>query len=116
MAAALGVNIRRIDAFTFAFGTGLAGLAGCALVLFDKLNPQMGQSYVVDSFMVVIVGGVGKLYGVLAAGCGLGFLSKYIEPWLQAVYGKVVVLLLIIAFIQRWPTGLFADKGRLADD
>lgn len=115
-AAALGVDTRRIDSWTFAFGSGLAGLAGCAVVLFDKLNPQMGQGYVVDSFLVVVVGGVGKLDGVIVAGAGLGFLTKYVEPWLQAVYGKVVVLLLVIVFIQLRPSGLFAEKGRLADD
>jgi urea transport system permease protein len=115
MAEALGVATRRIDGLTFGFGAGLAGLAGCSLVLFDKLNPQMGQSYIVDSFMVVVVGGVGKIWGSLCAGFGLGFLSKYIEPWLQAVYTKVVVLGLIIVFLQWKPSGLFPEKGRHAD-
>jgi len=116
MASVLGVDTRKIDGLAFAFGTGLAGLAGCAVVLFDKLNPQMGQGYIVDSFMVVIMGGVGKLPGVVVAGGTLGFLTKYIEPWLHAIYGKLAVLFLVILFIQRWPAGLFADKGRLSDD
>src|SRR5690606_2008420 len=96
VASALGVPTRRIDGLTFAFGAGLAGLAGAAVPLFDKLNPNMGQSYVVDSFMVVVAGGVGKLAGAIAAGSALGFITKYIEPWLQAVYGKLAVLGLII--------------------
>ena len=96
IASTLGVRTRRIDALTFSFGAGLAGLAGTAVPLFDKLNPNLGQSYIVDSFMVVVVGGVGKLLGVISAGAGLGFLTKYIEPWLEAVYGKLAVLALII--------------------
>lgn len=115
MAMALGVATRRVDGLTFAFGAGLAGLAGCAVILFDKLNPQMGQTYIVDSFMVVVVGGVGKLAGVIVAGCGLGFLSKYIEPWLQVIYGKVLLLALIVVFLQWRPSGLFPARGRLAD-
>lgn len=113
IAATLGVRTRRIDALTFSFGTGLAGLAGTAVPLFDKLNPNVGQGYIVDSFMVVVVGGVGKLLGVISAGAGLGFLTKYIEPWLEAVYGKVAVLGLIILFLQWRPSGLFPPKGRL---
>ena len=79
MAAALGVPTRRVDALTFAFGAGLAGLAGVAVPLYNKINPSIGQEYIVDSFMVVVVGGVGKLAGVIWAGLGLGFLSKYLE-------------------------------------
>ncbi len=77
-----------MDGLTFALGTGLAGLAGCVIPLYDKINPGMGQGYVVDSFMVVVLGGVGKLAGVIVGGVGLGFLSKFIEPYLQAVTGK----------------------------
>jgi urea transport system permease protein len=124
MAAALGVPTRRIDAMTFAFGAGLAGLAGVAVPLYDKINPGMGQDYVVDSFMVVVVGGVGKLAGVIWAGFAMGFLGKYLEPLLQSfkpmassasVIGKVVVLALIVVFLQWRPSGLFPPKGRLAD-
>jgi urea transport system permease protein len=116
IAAALGVPTRWIDGLTFGFGAGLAGLAGAAVPLFDKLNPNMGQGYVVDSFMVVVVGGVGKLAGAITAGSALGFLTKYIEPWLEAVYGKLAVLGLIILFLQWRPSGLFPHRGRLAED
>ena len=116
IASTLGVRTRMIDALTFSFGAGLAGLAGTVVPLFDKLNPNLGQSYIVDSFMVVVVGGVGKLLGVISAGAGLGFLTKYIEPWLEAVYGKLAVLGLIILFLQWRPSGLFPPKGRLAED
>jgi urea transport system permease protein len=124
MAAALGVATRRVDALTFAFGTGLAGLAGVAVPLYNKINPSIGQEYIVDSFMVVVVGGVGKLAGAIIAGLGLGFISKYLEPLLQtipslasgaSVIGKVVVLGLIVVFLQWRPSGLFPPKGRMAD-
>ncbi|MDB5299795.1 MAG: Urea transporter permease subunit UrtB, partial [Phycisphaerales bacterium] len=124
MAAALGVATRRVDGFTFALGAGLAGLAGVAVPLYNKINPSIGQEYIVDSFMVVVVGGVGKLAGAVWAGLGLGFLGKYIEPilgsvpWLASgasVIGKVLVLALIIIFLQRRPQGLFPPKGRVAD-
>jgi urea transport system permease protein len=116
IAASLGVPIRWIDGMTFGLGAGLAGLAGAVVPLYDKINPNMGQSYVVDSFMVVVVGGVGKLAGAVVAGGGLGFLTKYIEPWLQAVYGKLAVLAMIIVFLQWRPSGIFPDRGRLAED
>ena len=116
IAAALGVPTRWIDGLTFGFGAGLAGVAGAIVPLFDKLNPNMGQSYVVDSFMVVVVGGVGKLAGAITAGGALGFLTKYIEPFLEAVYGKLAVLGLIILFLQWRPSGLFPHRGRLAED
>jgi urea transport system permease protein len=116
IAAALGVPTRWIDGMTFGLGAGLAGLAGAVVPLYDKLNPNMGQSYVVDSFMVVVVGGVGKLAGAVVAGSGLGFLTKYLEPFLEAVYGKLAVLALIILFLQWRPSGLFPDRGRLAEE
>jgi urea transport system permease protein len=116
IAASLGVPIRWIDGMTFGLGAGLAGLAGAVVPLYDKINPNMGQSYVVDSFMVVVVGGVGKLAGAVVAGGGLGFLTKYLEPWLQAVYGKLAVLGMIIIFLQWRPSGIFPDRGRLAED
>lgn len=124
MASALGVPTRAVDALTFAFGAGLAGLAGCAVPMFDKINPGMGQAYVVDSFMVVVVGGVGKLAGAIWAGLGLGFFGKYLEPLLNhfptlasssSVIGKVIVLGLIVVFLQFKPSGLFPPKGRMAD-
>ena len=119
MAAALGVGTKWVDGLTFAFGAGLAGLAGVAVPMFDKINPNMGQGYIVDSFMVVVVGGVGNLAGVVLAGSGLGFLSKYLEPLIGgtggAIYGKIAVLGLIVLFLQWRPSGLFPAKGRLAD-
>ncbi len=115
-ASSLGVPTRRVDGLTFALGTGLAGLAGSVIPLYDKINPGMGQGYVVDSFMVVVLGGLGKLAGVIIGGIGLGFLTKFIEPFLQAVYGKAVVLGMIIVFLQWRPAGLFPSKGRLVDE
>lgn len=124
MAAALGVPTRRVDALTFAFGCGLAGLAGVAVPLYNKINPSIGGEYIVDSFMVVVVGGVGTLAGAIWAGIGLGFLSKYLEPLLatipmfassSSVIAKVLVLAAIVVFLTRRPQGLFPPKGRLAD-
>jgi urea transport system permease protein len=116
IAASLGVPTRRVDGLTFGLGAGLAGLAGAAVPLFDKLNPNMGQGYVVDCFMVVVMGGVGKIAGAITAGTALGFLTKYIEPFLQAVYGKLAVLAFIILFLQFRPAGLFPDRGRLVEE
>jgi urea transport system permease protein len=115
MAACLGVRSRRVDAFTFALGAGLAGLAGCALTQIGNVGPELGQNYIVDSFMVVVTGGVGKLLGTILAAAGIGGLNKIIEPGLGAVFGKVVILVFVILFIQRRPSGLFAAKGRYAD-
>jgi len=115
MASSLGVSIRRVDAYTFGFGAGLAGIAGCALTLIGGVTPDMGQNYIVDSFLVVVTGGVGKLAGAVWAGFGLGCLNKLFEPFLAAVWGKVVILALVVLFIQWRPSGLFPPKGRLAD-
>jgi len=115
MAACLGVRSRRVDALTFALGAGLAGLAGCALTQIGNVGPELGQNYIVDSFMVVVTGGVGKLLGTILAAVGIGGLNKIIEPGLGAVFGKVGILVLVILFIQRRPSGLFAAKGRYAD-
>jgi urea transport system permease protein len=124
MAAALGVPTRRIDALTFAFGAGLAGLAGVAMPLYNKINPGIGGEYIVDSFMVVVVGGVGTLAGAIWAGLGIGFLSKYLEPLLasipafassSSVIGKVLVMVAVVLFLQWRPQGLFPPKGRMAD-
>ena len=115
MAACLGVRARWVDAGTFALGAGLAGLAGCALTQIGNVGPELGQNYIVDSFMVVVTGGVGKLLGSILAALGIGGLNKIIEPSLGAVYGKVLILVFVILFIQRRPSGLFAAKGRYAD-
>jgi urea transport system permease protein len=115
MAASLGVRARRVDALTFALGAGLAGLAGCALTQIGNVGPELGQNYIVDSFMVVVTGGVGKLLGSILAAVGIGGLNKIIEPSMGAVFGKVLILVLVILFIQRRPSGLFAAKGRYAD-
>ena len=124
MAAALGIPTRRVDGLTFAFGAGLAGLAGVVVPLYNKINPNVGQEYIVDSFMVVVTGGVGKLAGVIWAGLGLGFLNKYLEALLgniplfasgASVIGKVIVLICIVIFLQWRPSGLFPPKGRMSD-
>jgi urea transport system permease protein len=115
MASCLGVRARWVDAGTFALGAGLAGLAGCALTQIGNVGPELGQNYIVDSFMVVVTGGVGKLLGTILAALGIGGLNKVIEPSFGAVLGKVFILILVILFIQRRPSGLFASKGRYAD-
>ncbi len=115
MAAALGVNTRRIDGYTFALGSGLAGIAGYGLTLIGGVSPDMGRNYIVESFLVVVTGGVGELAGTLYAGLGLGVLNKVFEPLFGAVWGQVLVLVCIVLFIQRRPAGLFPPKGRLAD-
>jgi len=115
MAASLGVPTRKIDGYTFALGAGLAGLAGCALSQVAGVTPDMGQNYIVESFMVVVTGGVGKLAGAIWAGFGLGCLNKFFEPFIGAVWGKVCILTCVVLFIQRRPSGLFPAKGRTAD-
>jgi urea transport system permease protein len=115
MAAALGVNTRWVDGCTFALGSGLAGVAGCGMTLIGGVSPGMGQTYIVESFLVVVTGGVGELAGTLYAGMGLGLLNKILEPWFGAVWGQVLVLVAIVVFLQRRPAGLFPPKGRHAD-
>ncbi|MCP9460465.1 MAG: urea ABC transporter permease subunit UrtB, partial [Nitrospira sp.] len=115
MSACLGIPTRKVDAYTFAFGSGLAGLAGCALTLIGNVEPGLGQNYIVDSFMVVVTGGVGKLTGTIVASLGIGGLNKLLEPSFGAVYGKVLILVLVILFLQRRPSGLFTIKGRYAE-
>ena len=116
-AESLGVNTRRTDGLTFALGAGLAGIAGCAWTLIGGVTPDMGQNHIVDAFLVVVTGGVGELAGSVIAGLGLGVVNKLIEPILgSAIWAKVILLLLVIAFIQWKPAGLFPPKGRLADD
>jgi len=116
MSACLGIDTRRVDAFTFFIGAGLAGLAGCAMTLIGNVVPDMGQTYIVDSFLVVVTGGVGKLVGTITAGLGIGIFSKVLEAFFQAVYGKVLILLLIMIYMQFKPRGLFPDKGRIAEE
>ena len=115
MSACLGIPTRKLDAYTFAFGSGLAGLAGSALTLVGNVDPELGRNYIVDSFMVVVAGGVGKLAGTITAAFGIGTLNKLLEPSFGAVYGKVIILVLIILFLQIRPSGLFALKGRHLD-
>ncbi|MBI4245740.1 MAG: urea ABC transporter permease subunit UrtB, partial [Candidatus Rokubacteria bacterium] len=115
MSSCLGVRAGVVDATTFAFGAGLAGLAGCALTQIGNVGPSLGQNYIVDSFMVVVTGGVGKLAGTILAAAGIGGLTKGIEPALGAVFGKVAILIGVILFLQRRPAGLFASRGRNAE-
>jgi len=112
MAGAAGIDTRRTDRMAIALGSGLAGLAGVALAPLYNVNPNMGAGFIVDSFMVVVLGGVGSLAGAVAASFGIGQVNVIMEPLYGAVAAKVVVLLLVIAFIQRRPEGLFAPKGR----
>lgn len=116
MARAMGVRSRRVDAMTFGLGSGIAGVAGVALSQLTNVGPNLGQSYIVDSFMVVVFGGVGNLWGTLVGGLTLGVANKFIEPWSGAVLAKILVLLFIILFIQKRPRGLFPQKGRTAEN
>ena len=115
MSSTLGVNTRRIDGWTFAIGSALAGGAGAVLTLIGGITPDVGQGYIVDSFLVVATGGVGKLAGAVWAGLGLGVLNKLLEPAFQAVWAKVMILGVVIVFLQWRPSGLFPAKGRFAD-
>ncbi|WP_114969060.1 urea ABC transporter permease subunit UrtB [Rhodoferax ferrireducens] len=115
IAACMGVNTARIDTYAFALGSGIAGLAGCALSQVGNVGPDLGQGYIVDSFMVVVLGGVGQLAGTVYAAMGLGILNKFLEGWTGAVLAKIAVLVFIIIFIQKRPQGIFAMKGRSAE-
>jgi len=115
MASCVGVNTARVDTYAFALGSGIAGLAGCALSQVGNVGPDLGQGYIVDSFMVVVLGGVGQLAGTVYAALGLGVLNKLLEGWQGAVLAKIMVLVLIVVFIQKRPQGLFAMKGRSAE-
>ena len=116
MARAMGVRSARVDALTFGLGSGIAGVAGVALSQLTNVGPNLGQSYIIDSFMVVVFGGVGNLWGTLVAGLSLGVVNKVLEPWAGAVLAKILVLIFIILFIQKRPRGLFPQKGRAAGD
>jgi urea transport system permease protein len=112
MASCVGVPTARVDTLAFGLGAGIAGLAGCALTQIGNVGPELGQGYIVDSFMVVVFGGVGQLAGTVYAALTLGFANKFLEAWQGAVIAKIVVLVFIVFFIQRRPQGLFALKGR----
>jgi urea transport system permease protein len=115
MAACVGVRTGRVDSYAFAFGAGIAGLGGCALAQIGNVGPDLGQSYIIDSFMVVVLGGVGQLAGTIIGGFGLGIASKVLEPFSGAVLAKIAVLVFIVLFIQKRPQGMFALKGRSAE-
>jgi urea transport system permease protein len=115
IASCMGVNTARVDTYAFALGSGIAGLAGCALSQVGNVGPDLGQGYIVDSFMVVVLGGVGQLAGTVYAALGLGVLNKFLEGWTGAVLAKIAVLVFIIIFIQKRPQGIFAMKGRSAE-
>ena len=115
MASCVGVPTARVDTLAFGLGSGIAGLAGCALSQVGNVGPDLGQTYIVDSFMVVVLGGVGQLAGTVSAALGLGMANKFLEAWSGAVLAKIAVLAFIIVFIQKRPQGLFALKGRMAD-
>lgn len=115
MAASMGIRTSRVDALTFGLGSGIAGIAGVALSQIDNVSPNLGQGYIIDSFMVVVFGGVGNLWGTLVGAFTLGIANKFLEPYAGAVLGKIAILVLIILFIQKRPRGLFALKGRAVE-
>ncbi|MGE4557738.1 MAG: urea ABC transporter permease subunit UrtB [Desulfovibrionaceae bacterium] len=116
MARAMGTKASMVDALTFGLGSGIAGIAGVALSQLTNVGPNLGQSYIIDSFMVVVFGGVGNLWGTLVAGLSLGVINKLLEPVSGAVLAKILILVFIILFIQKRPTGLFPQKGRAVED
>jgi urea transport system permease protein len=115
MASCVGVPTSRVDTWAFGLGSGIAGLAGCALSQIGNVGPDLGQGYIVDSFMVVVFGGVGQLAGTIYAALVLGMVNKFIESWSGAVIAKIAVLVFIIFFIQRRPQGMFALRGRAVE-
>jgi urea transport system permease protein len=115
MAAAMGIRTPWVDAMTFGLGSGIAGIAGVALSQIDNVSPNLGQGYIIDSFLVVVFGGVGSLWGTLVAALTLGVANKLAEPYLGAVLAKIALLIFIILFIQKRPRGLFALKGRAVE-
>jgi urea transport system permease protein len=115
MAASMGIRTSRVDALTFGLGSGIAGMAGVALAQIDNVSPNLGQGYIIDSFLVVVFGGVGNLFGTLVGAMTLGIANKFLEPYAGAVLGKIILLVLIILFIQKRPRGLFALKGRAVE-
>jgi len=116
MASCMGINVSKVDMWTFGFGSGIAGLGGTALSQVGNVGPELGQSYIVDSFMVVVLGGVGEITGTVVGAFGLGVINKFLEPLTGAVLGKILVLFFIILFIQKRPQGIFALKGRTREN
>ncbi len=116
MASCMGIPTHKVDMYTFGLGSGVAGLGGLALSQIGNVGPELGQLYIVDSFMVVVTGGVGKIAGTVVGALGLGVLNKFLEPVAGAVLGKIIVLVLIIVLIQKRPQGLFAPRGRMVDN
>jgi urea transport system permease protein len=116
MAACMGISTHKVDMWTFGLGSGVAGLGGLALSQIGNVGPELGRMYIVDSFMVVVLGGVGKIAGTVAGAFSIGIVNKILEPFSGAVLGKIIVLVLIIALIQKRPQGLFAPKGRNTED
>jgi urea transport system permease protein len=115
MASAMGIRTPHVDALTFGLGSGIAGMAGVALSQIDNVSPNLGQGYIIDSFMVVVFGGVGNLWGTVVGALVLGVVNKFLEPIAGAVLGKIAVLVLLILFIQRKPRGLFPIRGRAVE-
>ena len=115
MASSMGIRTGRVDAMTFGLGAGIAGVAGVALSQIDNVSPNLGQAYIIDSFMVVVFGGVGNLWGTLVGAFSLGIVNKFLEPYAGAVLAKILVLVAIILFIQKRPRGMFALKGRAVE-
>jgi urea transport system permease protein len=112
MASSMGIRTGWVDAMTFGLGSGIAGMAGVALSQIDNVSPNLGQGYIIDSFMVVVFGGVGTLWGTLVGALSLGLANKFMEPYAGAVLAKIFILVAIILFIQKRPRGLFALRGR----
>jgi len=115
MAKAMGIRTEWVDALTFGLGSGIAGIAGVALSQITNVGPNLGQGYIVDSFMVVVFGGVGNVWGMFVGSMSLGAVNKFLEPWTGAVLAKIFILIFIILFIQKRPRGLFPQKGRAAE-
>ncbi|HMA16677.1 MAG TPA: urea ABC transporter permease subunit UrtB, partial [Kiloniellaceae bacterium] len=115
MASSMGIRTGWVDAMTFGLGSGIAGMAGVALSQIDNVSPNLGQGYIIDSFLVVVFGGVGNLWGTLVGALSLGLVNKFLEPYSGAVLGKIFVLVAIILFIQKRPRGLFALRGRAVE-
>jgi urea transport system permease protein len=116
MARAMGIRSEWVDAMTFGLGSGIAGVAGVALSQLTNVGPNLGQSYIIDSFMVVVFGGVGNLWGTLIGGMSMGIVNKLLEPYSGAVLAKIFILIALILFIQARPRGLFPQSGRSSGD
>ncbi len=116
MAKAMGIRSEWVDAMTFGLGSGIAGVAGVALSQLTNVNPNLGQSYIIDSFMVVVFGGVGNLWGAMVGGMSMGVVNELLEPYAGAVLAKIFVLVALILFIQRRPRGLFPPTGRASEN